>query len=289
MTVKKLVADDPEVAAFRICNDQAIQALSPKLGQRRRELHVSDFTASDAEFCARKVLARWYRGKSNEFTSLVQRDGKFREQKWHEQFVAAGIVVSYQPEYRLGLLVGHPDWVLDWGYGPRVVDLTGQDRRNDFIAIARHTAIKKRQVRLYCVMSDLFPGYVLVEDKASSEYKMIAVARDQKEEEKLVLRVGEVSQVVRSLRADSTELDVVGAMRLMRRCGRKNCRWCRPLLATVDSLVQAEAAQDAAGRIQTDPDALQEQEGALGTERTAEELLELLGAAGEEAADEDEP
>ena len=242
MSLKKIFADEPEVAAFRIKNDRAIQDLSgSRLGQRRRSLHVSDFVASDEEFCARQTVAKWWRGDQAEFTTAIQRDGKFREQKWHEQFTQAGIVLSYQPEFRLGLLVGHPDWVLDWGFGPRIIDLTGQDRRLDFIALARHIARKKRQVRLYNVMSDMAGGgFIIAEDKASREYKVIAVPRDQKEEEKLTLRVGLVSQVVSQLGNNPSDIDVVRAVRLVPACQKATCRWCRAedhqVLAEAESL-----------------------------------------------------
>lgn len=256
MNVRKLVAEDPEVASFRIKNDRAIQTLQPRRDStRRRELHVSDFTKSDTEFCARKVLVRWWRGDSREFTSAIQRDGKFRENKWHEQFEAAKIVISYQPEFRLGLLVGHPDWVLDWGFGPRVIDLTGQDRRLDFIQLARHTKMKKRQVLLYLVMSDIKRGFVVLEDKGSSEFNVVAVERSVKEEEALVWRVVTVTQAVESLPAEPTDIQVVRALRIMPRCGLKSCHWCA---ATQDHQLLAETetvpetlSQDQPGPLQT--------------------------------------
>lgn len=284
MTSKKslggLLADDIEVAKFRIVNDRAIQDLSgPRQGQRRRALHVSDFTASDEEFCARAVLARWWRGEQQEFTSLIQRDGKFREQKWHEQFTQAGIVVSYQPEFRLGLLVGHPDWVLDWGYGPRVIDLTGQDRRNDFIALARFLARKKRQVRLYNVMSNMGRGFVIAEDKASCEYRVIPIDRSAKDEEPLVLRVGVVSQAVSGLARDPSDMDVVRAMRVMPRCGRARCQWCNREEHQV--LAEAEALVNAPGLLQTAPDGPGQGEASLPAEAEADALLARLDAPAE--------
>lgn len=271
-SAKRLVADDPEAASFRLKNDQAIQVLQPRSGSdRRRELHVSDFTAGDSEFCARKVLARWWRGQEDGFTSLIQRDGKFREQKWHEQFEAAGIVVATQPEYKLGLLVGHPDWVLDWGYGPRIVDLTGQDRNNDFIALARHTAMKKRQVRLYNVMSDLARGFVLIEDKGSCEYRLVPVERDHAEEQALITRVVAVSQPIQAFRGDPDEVAVVNAMRVMPRCGRKGCGWCAQ-----------EAQQDQPSELGAAPDAPEAGEASAAGVPEAEGLLELLDAGQED-------
>lgn len=285
-SAKKLVADDPEIAAFRIRNDRAIQVLHPRRDNtRRRELHVSDFTKGDKEFCARQVLARWWRGDSSEFTSAIQRDGKFREQKWHEQFDAAGIVFSYQPEFRLGLLVGHPDWVLDWGFGPRIIDLTGQDRRLDFIQLARHTAMKKRQVRLYLVMSDLKRGFVILEDKASCDFRMITVEREQKEEEALVWRVATVTQAVQSLSDSPSDMEIVKAMRVMPRCRKATCHWCQSnqdhkLLEAAEATLEtlAEVAPDEHGSAEIGALA---GEAAQSTGRTAEQLLELLALSEE--------
>lgn len=285
-SLRKLAAEDPEVATFRIANDRAIQELHPRSeSTRRRALHVTAFVAGDDEFCARRVLVRWWRGDSREFTTLIQRDGKFREQKWHEQFEKAGIVVAYQPEYVLGRLVGHPDWVLDWGHGPRVVDLTGQDRRLDFVVLARFAAMKKRQVALYNVMADLPRGFVLAEDKASCEYKMIAVERDQKVEENLVLRVGLVSQVVDSLGREPSEMDIVRAMRLMPRCGGRACRWCRDVQdhRILEEVVAVpDTLRDLPACSQTAPDTSGAGEAGAAGVLEADALLELLVGVGEE-------
>lgn len=226
---KSLLGDDPEVGAFRIKMDRSIQDLHPRRGDaaRRRSLHVSDFTASDRDWCARKLLVRWWRGDSRDWTSVIQRDGKFREQKWHEQFVRAGIMVEYQPEFRLGLLVGHPDWILDWGFGPRVIDLTGQDPTVDIIVRSKHTAAKKRQVRLYNIMGDFKRGYVIVENKANSEFQFLPVERDEREEGAVTSRVAAVSQVVGDLGDEPNELQVMDSMMRLSPCQREKCPWCK--------------------------------------------------------------
>ena len=257
MSLKKLAADDIEVAAFRVKLDRAIQTLNPRrLQTRRRELHVSDFTETDDGFCARKVLVRWWKGDSREFTTKVQHDGKFREEKWRVLFEAAGIVKAYQPEYRLGHLVGHPDFVLDWGFGDCIVDLTGSDPTMDAVFRSRHLGMKKRQVRLYVVMADARRGFVIYEDKAKVEYKMVPVERDGAAERELIGRVGAVSAEVDTLGDDPDEMDLLRAVRRMPRCSRAACRWCRvqqdsDVLLKLEAVPDAGAAPDDRGRAGT--------------------------------------
>lgn len=253
MGVKKLLAEDIEVASFRVKVDRAIQGLNPRKEMtRRRELHVSDFTASDEEFCARRILVRWWRGDSREFTTKVQHDGKFREQKWLGFFEQAGMLRDYQPTFRMGELVGHPDFVLDWGYGRCVVDLTGYDKTNDAVFRARHLAAKKRQVRLYNVMADARRGFVIYEDKASAEYKLVPVDRDERVERVMVERVAVVSFEVHTMGQDPLELDLLRAVRRMPKCQKKTCRWCA-VQQDSDLFQSLEAVPDAAEAHQDDP------------------------------------
>lgn len=227
-SVKKLMADEPEVAAFKLAVDSAIQKLNPKrVGERRGELHVSSFTASGVSFCARGVVLHWWRGGTSEFTTLVQRDGKFRENKWNEIFESAGIIIAYQPLLRLGRLEGHPDWILDWGYGPRIIDLTGQDPTMDPIFRSRHVGMKKRQVMMYNIMGDFARGYALVENKATCEFRVIPVNRDSDEERVLVERVALVTSAVDSLSLDSTDEEVAQVVSRLPSCGSTRCSVCQ--------------------------------------------------------------
>lgn len=229
-SLKKALAGDPEAEAFRLAVDEGVQKLHPQ-ERRTLELHVSAFTKSDDEFCYRQVLYRWWHGSEQEFTTLIQRDGKFRERKWHEVFEAAGILVAYQPEWKLGKLIGHPDWVLDWGYGPRVVDLTGQDPQVSPVLRSMHLAAKKRQVALYNVMAPFDPprGYVLVEDKATCDFRMVPVPRDRNLERALVDRVVTVSKATArlfELKEGISDESLSAEMARLPSCKNASCRFC---------------------------------------------------------------
>src|SRR3990170_2068069 len=132
-----LLDDDIETGTLRLKLSRALRSLaedenSSHGDMRQHALHVSDFTKSDKNFCARWLVVRYLKGDERKFRgpSWVQYDGKERERKWLKLFKRAGILVDYQAELHMGPLQGHPDFIINIFHDERIVELTGHDGRH---------------------------------------------------------------------------------------------------------------------------------------------------------------
>lgn len=257
--VTRMLTEDLGAAVVRLKLNRGLEvAHRPAPGEkpkRQRELHVSDFVKSEKSFCVRALVWRWVvgevkvgaRGERHATPTWVQWDGKFREEKWKVVMQAAGILREYQPEFKLGMLVGHPDFTIDAGEGDQVLDLTGYDKAVDPILRSTRLAAKKRQVLLYLAMAQAkwqVPqkrGYVLSENKGDCTFDVIPVEMDPQKVVDLLARVKVVSTWCLALqRAEA--VDRAGVFREVPGCGKDRCRACQLVAEPVERLEPGGAA-----------------------------------------------
>ncbi len=226
----KLLSDDLEIGILNVKCEHALQTFFAGNTTRKHELHVSDFTKNDKNFCAPTVVVRYLRGEEGQRQGTwVQYDGKWREEKWKRIFEAAGMLRFYQKELRLGELVGHPDFYVDFGRGLRIVELTGSDLQQDIKLLGMRLAVKKRQLAMYLGMDiSVDRGFVLQENKATQERKWFPIERDDETMKHLMARVKLVNGFVSSLTSVPATSHKEAFLHFVsqNRCGRKVCAVC---------------------------------------------------------------
>lgn len=231
-SLARTLTDDIDVATFRVKIRRGLEAMTaqPNPG-RKRELHVSDFTASEKQFCARKLVLRYFRGEDKaRGASWVMLDGKWREEKWKRVFEACGIMRDYQAELRLGPLVGHPDFLVDYGRGDTILELTGHDSKIDAFLRSVRVAIKKRQALTYLIMrvhtvkGSRRRALVVVEDKGNNEFQVIPVDYNEEMAKMMIGRVVDVSRWIKRIDAAGNDREAV--FKQIPKCEKKKCQWC---------------------------------------------------------------
>lgn len=229
----KLMAEDLDVAMQRVKLRKGLQTMHKGRSNRKHELHVSDFTQSEKQFCYRKLVIRWLRGDGREDggMSWVEYDGKFREEKWRRLFEAAGMLREYQLALKVGPLSGHPDFVVDFGKGNSIVELTGHDSKIDPILRNAREAVKKRQCLAYVIMyrhmvGKLYRGFVYVEDKGNNDFRIIPVDYDEEKARLFMERVVRVTRATRALAKATTTEQRASVIRAIPKCERPRCQTC---------------------------------------------------------------
>lgn len=235
--ISKLMSEDIDVATIKVKVRRALEMLHRDDGDRKRELHVSDFTMSEKQFCYRKLIRRYFEGKKegSAAVSFVQYDGKFREEKWKRLFETIGILKEYQLELRLGPLVGHPDFLADYGKGPCIFELTGYDSRLDPILRNARLAQKKRQCLTYVIMArhttlpNLYKGFVFAENKGNNDYDVYPIEYDAVKAKGLIERVVYTNKALKLLQRYADESRDPGPVwAKLPRCENKRCVVCYP-------------------------------------------------------------
>lgn len=254
--VAKLLAEDMDVAILKIKLQGALNKISrgevdfkslaekwSEVGRsvvgagpsstRKRELHVSDFTGSEKEFCYRRLVVRWLNGEAKERQGTwVNYDGKFREVKWWLLFEVAGILREYQPILILGALQGHPDFVIDYGKGPCIVELTGHDSKIDVAMRMMRLHVKRRQNTIYQLMwkkagkQPMHRGFVLIEDKGNNTFGIEPIDIDNEKAAILLERIILADKYCKALRDAKTKEERISLYAAISRCSRKNCKTC---------------------------------------------------------------
>ena len=233
-TLAKMLAEDIDVGLFRVKCKTGLTAMHKGRSHRKRELHVSDFTASEKQFCYRKLVLRYFKGdeRPDGGASWVEYDGKFREEKWKRLFEAAGILRGYQEELRIGLLSGHPDFTVDYGKGETVVELTGHDGKIDPILRNARLSVKKRQCMTYVIMrwylrkgKSRKRGLVVVEDKGNNEFQVYPVDWDEERAVAMMRRVVRITKLLRAMSAATPERRTE-IFRRIPKCVRLRCVVC---------------------------------------------------------------
>lgn len=206
-SVAKLLNKDMDSAMLELKFRRALDIATGERNLRKRELHVSDFTGSDREFCFKRLLLRYYKGEEAYRTSYVQFDGKWREEKWMVLMKAGKFLREYQPALKVGRLSGHPDFIVDFGKGVCVIELTGYDSKIDPVLRNARLSVKKRQCLLYMVMwwkmkgERPYRGFVIAENKGNCEFKIVPVDWDAEKAATLVKRVTMTSKIIDALDA----------------------------------------------------------------------------------------
>lgn len=237
--VTRLAREGVEAGTLRLLINRAIRSMHEGTSLRQGELHVSDFTMRDEQWCVRTLVRRYLRGEPRQREATpVQVDGKWREEKWLRVFERAGILRAYQVELRVGLLQGHPDFVLDWGFGPRIVELTGHNSQLDAKLLAQRVAVKRRQNLYYQTMAwwldrtGRLPvpirrgGIVLVEDKGNNTFTIHAVPWDAAKARALMARVVEAARWLDRLRDLNSPMARHRVWREMPTCQKTRCEAC---------------------------------------------------------------
>lgn len=228
-TNARLFAGDLDMGALELKLKRGLEMLHRGRPTRKHELHVSDFTKSDKSFCYRTLILRYLKGESEDrMTTWVQYDGKFREEKWKQLLEITGFLkpAGYQMELRVGNLVGHPDFILDYHRGPLVMDLTGYDPTLDPILRATRLGEKKRQVRMYLGMYEAstgvkpYRGVVLYENKGTCAPKLLPVELDDKVAP-LMERAAKTEHYIAYLREHGTKV-----WSSLPPCEKKRCKAC---------------------------------------------------------------
>jgi hypothetical protein len=231
--LSKVLTEDIDIATFKVKLGQGVRGLTAEPERhRKRELHVSDFTQSEKQFCYRKLVLRYFKGEDRtRGVSMVQLDGKWREDKWRRIFESAGILKDYQEVLRVGMLVGHPDFLVDYGRGDTILELTGHDSKIDPILRQSRLAVKKRQCLTYLIMRvKMYPGsrrraLVVVENKGNNEFQVYPVDYDEEKATLLMKRVVRVQKLVTAM-GKATPERRTEIYRQIPRCGTKNCKVC---------------------------------------------------------------
>lgn len=260
----KLMADDIDVAWLKVklqgaldritrgdVNTEALLEKWNEVGRsivgvggqsstRKRELHVSDFTGSEKEFCHRRLVVRWLNGDNKERRGTwVHYDGKFREAKWWLLFEVAGILLEYQPVLKLGALQGHPDFVIDWGKGPSIIELTGHDSKIDVAMRMMRLHVKRRQNTIYQLMwkksrqidkakTSLHRGFVIAEDKGNNTFSIEPIDIDNEKAAVLLERIITASTHCKAMGGAVTKEERIALYAAIPRCVRKTCKTCYP-------------------------------------------------------------
>jgi hypothetical protein len=230
VSLKSLASSPLGAALLKVKITRAMRAIDERTrkahgqGDRKHELHVSDFTASDKSFCARSVVRRYLDGEGERKPTFVQFDGKFREEKWKLLFQEAGILVDYQMEVRAGRLVGHPDFIIDLDGTRCIVELTGHDSQVSEKMRWARVAVKCRQSRLYQVLTKYRDSaYVIVENKGNNEFDVLEVKWDAEKAAELLGRVRLVNAAVDLIESGKPAPKVIAAMKP---CQKKKCHVC---------------------------------------------------------------
>lgn len=249
MKLRRLLAQDIEGGVLRMELMRGLTDLAQGYSTRKHELHVSDFTHGEKAFCIRRLIHRYYEGDERaKDPTLVEFDGKWREEKWMKLLEVRGMLVGYQPELKYGELVGHPDFLIKVkGFkGLRILELTGHDSQVPIAMQKRREAIKVRQDLMYQKMAvecgfeidgiDVRGGYVLIENKGSNSFRIITVKLEQHEEKvaDLFNRVNVVQNWIRKFNftVTSSKQERLAWNRLMSKvpkCEKKKCDYCRPV------------------------------------------------------------
>jgi len=228
----KLMSEDIEAGTLRLRLQRALRELSAETHHRHRELHVSDFTGAEDHFCLRSLLHRYFRGEKREGgMTWIEYDGKWREEKWLKLFQQAGILKDYQLSLKLGPLSGHPDFIIDMGHGPCVVELTGFDSKVPPIQRGIRLAVKRRQCLFYMVMyqklvGPIHCGFVLAENKGSCDFKIEKIPHDGQKAVKLFDRPLTSMRWIEKIEQAKTSEERVRLYRQTPKCGRKGCPRC---------------------------------------------------------------
>lgn len=228
-----MMTKDMDAALLELKFRRALDIVAGEKNLRKRELHVSDFTGSEREFCYKRLLRRYYAGEEPYRTSWVQFDGKWREEKWMRLMEAGKFLLEYQAELRIGRLSGHPDFIVDFGKGVCVIELTGYDSKIDPILRNARLSVKKRQCLLYMIMLwkcrgvKPYRGFVIPENKGNCEFRIVPVDWDMDLARLLVKRVTTTNRLIGLI--DARKDDAAARARVWRivpRCGRKRCKAC---------------------------------------------------------------
>lgn len=246
MTLGKVLAQDIESAVVRMELMRGLTDLAKDHSTRKKELHVSDFTHGEKAFCIKRLLHRYYLGDERaKDPTLVEFDGKWREEKWKKLLEVRGMMVDYQTELRCGALVGHPDFlIVVKGFpGLRILELTGHDSKVPIAMQKMREAVKIRQDLMYQKMAkesgfelkglDVRGGFVLIENKGSNTFRIIKVSLKERldQAEELFDRVRLVENWIKRFE------DVGGVtgrkarllMNKVPECQKKRCDYCRPV------------------------------------------------------------
>jgi hypothetical protein len=235
--LEKITRGNVDVLALRSKFDDVIGSIvqAGVASHRKRELHVSDFTGSDVEFCHRRLVVRWLNGeRKDRQPNWVHYDGKWREAKWWMLFEVAGILKEYQPALTMGELQGHPDFVIDFGKGPSLVELTGQDSKTGETLMAMRRHVKRRQNTMYQLMWNntrevpLYKGFVVIEDKGTNEFKIETVEIEKDKGAALLERVSIANAYCKMLGDAVSAGERIKLFAEIPLCIRERCKTCHP-------------------------------------------------------------
>lgn len=242
MSLRKVLSQDIESATLRMEFMRGLTDLAQGNPTRKQELHVSDFTQGEKSFCIRRLLNRYYLGDDRaKDPTLVEYDGKWREEKWKKLLEARNLLVEYQPEFFIGTLVGHPDFVIRMrGFpGLRILELTGYDSKVPIGMQKMREAIKVRQILMYLTMAksmavlDVRGGFVVIENKGNNSFRIVRVNLSELKD-----KADELFERVKVVQRWIARIDKAGGIkskqaRLMMRhipeCQKKKCDYCRPV------------------------------------------------------------